>query len=156
VDVTGFTAVPVPAVCAGIATACGRVEYATVGEHVAVSLDGQRREQLRPGQILTPPGAAPPPRRRLTGLAHLPPIDDHHSRPATDRCTVVIRGAAIPGRVHVHPPRRYLPADIVAVDVELDEPLPAYPGLRFTTRDATRTVAAGVITTGHDRQHLPR
>jgi elongation factor Tu len=121
---------------------------AEAGDNAAVLLRGIRRDQVRRGQVVAPPGTVTPHRRFEAQLYALTTAEGGRHTPffANYRPQFYFRTTDVPGAVELGEASMVMPGDTVELTVHLGKPVAMEPGLGFAVREGGRTVAAGTVT----------
>jgi elongation factor Tu len=124
------------------------IDQGQAGDNVGCLLRGTKREEVERGQVLCEPGSISPHTKfksevyltkKEEGGRHTPFFTGY--RPQFYFRTTDLTGVAkLPEGVEM-----VMPGDNVEMEIELIQPMPLSPGLRFAVREAGRTVGVGVV-----------
>ena len=134
--------------CTGVEMFRKLLDQGEAGDNVGVLLRGTKREDVERGQVLAKPGTINPHTKfkaeayiltKEEGGRHTPFFTNYRPQ-FYFRTTDVTGMVALPEGTEM-----VMPADNVAMDVELIAPIAMDEGLRFAIREGGRTVGAGVV-----------
>nr|XP_041575488.1 elongation factor Tu, mitochondrial isoform X7 [Taeniopygia guttata] len=136
-------------VVTGIETFHKQLEVAEAGDNVGALLRGLRREELRRGMVLTPPGAIRAQQKVQAQVYVLTPQEGGRHKPFVSHFAPVMFSHTwdIACRVLLPPGKDLvMPGEDAALSLLLRQPMVLERGQRFSLRDGSRTIGTGVVT----------
>ncbi|XP_074751465.1 elongation factor Tu, mitochondrial, partial [Athene noctua] len=126
-----------------------RLERAEAGDNVGALLRGLRREDVRRGLVMGPPGSLQAHRRVEAQVYILSAAEGGRHKPFVSNYSPVMFSHTwdIACRLLLPPGKELaMPGEAAALAVLLRQPMVLEPGQRFTLRDGARTVGTGRVT----------
>ncbi|TCC58606.1 elongation factor Tu [Kribbella pittospori] len=132
----------------GLETFGKSLESADAGDNAAVLLRGVKRDEVRRGQVVAPPGSVTPHRKFRATLHALSTAEGGRHTPfaADYRPQFYFRTTDVSGGIDLGEITLVMPGDTIDLTVDLEKPIAMTPGLGFAVREGGHTVAAGTVT----------